>query len=841
MYKLIIFAVTMLLLSSICNGQGKSTFGATRAQDTSLTVAQVKFTAYGGSLDTMLMIILPNGDVKKVAKNQFGATVNAGFGLIKTGSTIYVDSSAVATQYDLTQIQTDSTLFVTNSYLNDTLQYYEHVYNVNAFGATPYWIDSTDDDTRGVQQAINAVFGYTEVDFNATTGTATVVRVAPSANGVVFGNGEYDIRRRLVKFVNFVNGNDTVQRPANSQLYIPYEPFNAASQDLIGIKIKGPVMPSWNESAWGDAATAKFKKGFILHSHISNDGSSYPSILASVVGDTLSVGGSPTTLNGIAPHLENVWLRTYHDRNNGGNQLCGFDAFQSGWFTVEGSRIDGDTSGLQTAAPSFRLFGIRSQRTSTGTLGVIRNTIVTSGFKYGVVTQEHVILDNVNVFMCYYAFEQSGNARPTEFRNVLSQWNKHVLHTGDFITIANGEGNIMGELSAEMWEGAPKWYSAADTQIIDSLDYLRGNLEVEIFSTVAAIRDTFFKVKGATELTQISPYKTGGYVGGYTLSRGGFRTNRGDFQSGDGHITLLNNAYVSIRLGGADRPKVGLDTTSGGSRFIRDSRFSTNGTGIGLNTVTSHLYVWDHGGDRGVFDGWVWTSSNGGSTVSGVDSLHTSGTHYLLGTANLNKSAYTIAVVDSAVKNKLGWRSTSQLFNDGLVLTSAGGAAAFNYTNDQGFMGQTSITGSTFTSGAIAPNSILIYSHLTAGKIQLMSNGASGAVELYAGGITSSNLALSATPSKVGINNKLAISAGANKSMNTATLSSGTVTVNNTAVTANSTIRVQLKTPGGTAVGAQYKYSVIAGTSFTITSIKTDLSTETNDNSVVSWWIVDEQ
>lgn len=96
MLRLLIFAVTMLLLSSICNGQGRSSFGASRAQDTSFTIAQVKFTAYGGSLDTMLMIVMPNGDVKKVSKNQFGS--DAGFGLLKSGNTIYADTSILFKQ-----------------------------------------------------------------------------------------------------------------------------------------------------------------------------------------------------------------------------------------------------------------------------------------------------------------------------------------------------------------------------------------------------------------------------------------------------------------------------------------------------------------------------------------------------------------------------------------------------------------------------------------------------------------------------------------------------------------------------------------------------------------------
>lgn len=104
MFRLLIFAITMLLLSSICNGQGVSNFGATRAQDTSRTPAQLKLPAYGGSLDTMLLTIMPNGDVKKVAKNQFGATYLAGYGLGLTGNTFFVDTVAIATQYDLSQI-----------------------------------------------------------------------------------------------------------------------------------------------------------------------------------------------------------------------------------------------------------------------------------------------------------------------------------------------------------------------------------------------------------------------------------------------------------------------------------------------------------------------------------------------------------------------------------------------------------------------------------------------------------------------------------------------------------------------------------------------------------------
>lgn len=73
MLKLLIFALTMLALSGICNGQGKTAFGDNAVNDTSFTVAQLKLNAYGGSGDTMQLVVLPNGDVKKVVKGSFGA------------------------------------------------------------------------------------------------------------------------------------------------------------------------------------------------------------------------------------------------------------------------------------------------------------------------------------------------------------------------------------------------------------------------------------------------------------------------------------------------------------------------------------------------------------------------------------------------------------------------------------------------------------------------------------------------------------------------------------------------------------------------------------------------
>lgn len=87
---------------------------------------------------------------------------------------------------------------------------------------------------------------------------------------------------------------------------------------------------------------------------------------------------------------------------------------------------------------------------------------------------------------------------------------------------------------------------------------------------------------------------------------------------------------------------------------------------------------------------------------------------------------------------------------------------------------------------------------------------------------------------------KLSIITGTNYSVGTATLVSGTITINNTAVTANSLIFIQLiNVNTSTAIGS-YRYTIVAGTSFTITSIKQNnaTTTETADVSTVQYWII---
>lgn len=74
----------------------------------------------------------------------------------------------------------------------------------------------------------------------------------------------------------------------------------------------------------------------------------------------------------------------------------------------------------------------------------------------------------------------------------------------------------------------------------------------------------------------------------------------------------------------------------------------------------------------------------------------------------------------------------------------------------------------------------------------------------------------------------------------TATLSSGTITVANTNISATDRIFIQRQDINGSSALGMFTYSISASTSFTITSVQpgTPGSTETNDASIVMYWIV---
>lgn len=85
---------------------------------------------------------------------------------------------------------------------------------------------------------------------------------------------------------------------------------------------------------------------------------------------------------------------------------------------------------------------------------------------------------------------------------------------------------------------------------------------------------------------------------------------------------------------------------------------------------------------------------------------------------------------------------------------------------------------------------------------------------------------------------KLVLPNVTNPSAGSATLVNGTITVNNTEVTAQTKVKATFQTVGGTTAGILI-YTVIPGTSFTITSVSATGTTVATDISVVDYLLVE--
>jgi lysophospholipase L1-like esterase len=81
---------------------------------------------------------------------------------------------------------------------------------------------------------------------------------------------------------------------------------------------------------------------------------------------------------------------------------------------------------------------------------------------------------------------------------------------------------------------------------------------------------------------------------------------------------------------------------------------------------------------------------------------------------------------------------------------------------------------------------------------------------------------------------------GINRAAHVATLTSGTVTVSNTRITASSRVRLTRQAKNASsAIGNLTLGTITAGTSFVITALKADGTTETGDASTVLWEIIE--
>ena len=318
------------------------------------------------------------------------------------------------------------------------------------------------------------------------------------------------------------------------------------------------------------------------------------------------------------------------------------------------------------------------------------------------------------------------------------------------------------------------------------------------------------------------PYVTGdmlfttGTVGAPGGNIGGEQAGSFKFVAGVGATGVTNGAGI----GGA-----GGDFTFTGA--VGGTTTGTGGGGRGSDFIITGAIGGSAAGSAtaGRATNFTFTGATGGSTTG------TSGTN----TAGAGSSAVFTFGAGGNATGASGTRNGGAGGGLSLALGAAGTGATAN-----GVAGQVSIT-QTLSGSDTTAMLALSPTWNTSG----IANGIFMNVTNTSSAITSKLIDLQvATVSQWSVNvvGKMTFVTGSNKSMGTATLSSGTVTVSNTAITANSKVWVQYATGVAPSLGigsisTLTVPTITAGTSFVITGLTAAGITNTTDTSVVQWWI----
>jgi hypothetical protein len=306
----------------------------------------------------------------------------------------------------------------------------------------------------------------------------------------------------------------------------------------------------------------------------------------------------------------------------------------------------------------------------------------------------------------------------------------------------------------------------------------------------------FFTMRGDTSflsptgLTTIegANYYWGRNAGSLNSSGGGYSVG-----IGDSALSSLTTGYCNISFG----DKSGKLITSG-----------TYNTLIGYQTGSN------------ISSG----ASNTGLGASALKALTT-------GTFNVAIGPSALVAGTSAIRNVVVGGSAMFVDSTGSANTSIGGNTlkALRSGNNNVALG--------YEAGFSALGDGNVFLGYNAGRSETGANklyiaNSSTATPLIGGDFSAGSLDLNIT--------KLSVTAGANKSVGTATLVAGTVTVSNTRVTSSSIIFVSRNTPGGTlGVGFSVPVaSIVNGTSFVINAVASNGTVSTGETSTVNWWII---
>lgn len=415
--RLLIFAITMLALSGICNGQSATNIytGSVNqntierggmASDSVFTMPVRDTTSKWSNWRVMgRMTLRPQDSTVYYHNGQRWAAVGSGSG---------IDSATLADSLARKQ---------------DTLGFTPpFIFNVLDYGANA---NDTLDDTEAIQAAINAALGIiaTQVDDTTITWVDDTTRLG--AGGVIYfpaptvAGRKYLLKGEKIKSVN--------SHTVNCQLYIPLKSWTVDSNKTERwLQFRSEIQAPYLESNYVKIHPDLWDNAVYIESTLMYDSSLFPAVIGVEGSDTSHAINFPTYTNKINLTFKNVHLKVQFDSSLGGAQMCGVDALNAQDTEFEGSGITTTSYGFGNKVTTNPVFGFRCPSPYTGVVSVFRSGLI-SQFYDGIVAGEHTnIMNAMNIYFCYNAINQMINAHPTVLEYPTVQWCVNTIATGGY-------------------------------------------------------------------------------------------------------------------------------------------------------------------------------------------------------------------------------------------------------------------------------------------------------------------------------------------------------------------------------------------------------------------------
>jgi hypothetical protein len=299
--------------------------------------------------------------------------------------------------------------------------------------------DGNTDDTVAIQAAINAC-------------------VAAGGGIVYFPNGIYLISGALQTSVGGQN--------PNCQLYIPVNTWDANRCTIHFLGQTAHIFPVNGPVGGAGSSLPITTTGVILYSTLTSASGTNPSVISS------SGGAGISQFHDIIFEIMSIRVKSTAN----GPVLSGVNGGHMSFVDFRNFSVTLDVNQWDSNSPTNECAGIIAGAIGNTMCGMKR--VVIQGFKYGLIPGEHIFMDNINIFGCYYGLVLPRGNYTYNGGIVGINWCKTSIYspTSTFMGMTAGVCNLnISALELEDASLTDKWYDYG-TSILDASNQIYGKI-----------------------------------------------------------------------------------------------------------------------------------------------------------------------------------------------------------------------------------------------------------------------------------------------------------------------------------------------------------------------------